>query len=183
MTVFGYARKNYPCQIALQLNDLMSYGCNTIFVENQTFDEIHELELLMLDAKEEDILVVASLEVFGMNLGRLTEFMNKLIEKNIRLISIKESLDSDVTYNFFTVSLILSNANRARQSEYTKQRLAVSRSLGKSLGRPAIDEVTIGKIQTLYHEHKMSYRDIAEACEISLGTVHKYVKSASRSHR
>lgn len=44
-----------------------------------------------------------------------------------------------------------------------------------SPGRPKISQKTIDQIKIMFFREYKSYRQIAEECHVSLGTVHKYV--------
>lgn len=177
MTVFGYARKDYPGPILKQLTTLMTYDCDQVFVENQSFDEETELQQLLNDIQEGDSLVVASLAVFGRRLKGLTALLTLLDNQNIRLISVGEELDSLSDYSVYALAQVLYQTDAECQSQYTKERLAVSKSLGKSLGRPTISQETIDRIVDLHLQHKLNYREISEQCGVSLGSVHKYIQN------
>lgn len=176
MTVFGYARKDYPSEITTQINQLMAYRCDKIFVENKSFDEHEEQQQLLNELLPMDVIVVVSLVVFGKTLRELTAFLDGLFQNDIRVISLEDKVDLDSQYSFTEVALALCEIDSKYKSQYTKQRLAISKSLGKSLGRPTISEDKIEEIQRLYHNQRMSYREISDCCQVSIGSVHKYLK-------
>ncbi|WP_314060952.1 recombinase family protein [uncultured Vagococcus sp.] len=175
MTVFGYARKDYPSQIAIQLNKLMTYNCEKVFVENQSFNEESELKEVLGELRQKDVLVVDSLAVFGKRIKKLTELLKMLEKRQIRLISVTEALDTMEPWSFATTAEVLCSVDSECQSQYTKERLAISKSNGQHLGRPTIKRQTIEEIQRLHHQHKLNYREISLACGVSLGSVHKYI--------
>lgn len=177
MTVFGYARKDYPSQIAIQLHTLMTYDCEKIYVENHSFDEEIEWGQMLVELKKGDTLVVDSLTVFGKRLKALTDLLTRLKDQGIRLISVNESLNSDDHYSFIDIASILWRVDSDCQSQYTKERLAHIKSTGKHLGRPTINQQTIDQIIQLHHQHKLNYREISEQCGVSLGSVHKYIQN------
>ncbi|WP_314065614.1 recombinase family protein [uncultured Vagococcus sp.] len=177
MTVFGYARKGYPSEITTQINQLMCYACDKIFVENMNFDEDEEQKKLVSELLPEDVVVVVSLAVFGKTLRELTVFFDVLFDKKIRVISLEDKIDSHHHYSFREIAIALSEVDSKFKSQNTKQRLAISKSLGKSLGRPTISDEKIEKIQQLHRQKRMSYREISDFCQVSIGSVHKYLKA------
>lgn len=177
MTVFGYARKGYPSEITTQINQLMCHTCDKIFVENMNFDEDDEQKKLINELLPEDVVVVASLVVFGKTLRELTVLFEILFDKNIRVISLEDQIDSHHHYSFREIALALCEVDSKFKSQNTKQRLAISKRLGKSLGRPTISDEKIEKIQRLHRQQRMSYREISECCQVSIGSVHKYLKA------
>lgn len=177
MAIFGYARKGYPSEITIQINRLMVYECDKIFVENQNFNIDEEQDAMFQELLPMDVIVVVNLAVFGKTLRELTALLDDLFKKKIRLISLDDKIDSKKRYSFIDVALALCEVDSNYKSQYTKQRLAVSKSLGKSLGRPTISEAKIEEIKRLYHHQRMSYREISSCCQVSIGSVHKYLKA------
>lgn len=175
MTVIGYAREDYPIQMSLQTSRLLAYECEQLFIDKRSFDEDKQLQLVLSKLKEDDVLVVESLSVFGKNLAGLITILEQLAKQNVRLVSISEMLDSEKQPDFYEHSVIIFNVISEQRSEYTKQRLEKYRLTGSQLGRPSIDDETIEKMQKLYEEKKMTLREIAAECDVSLGSVHKYV--------
>ncbi|WP_314067968.1 recombinase family protein [uncultured Vagococcus sp.] len=179
MTVYGYARKDYPSQMATQIKLLLDYKCEKLFVEQYAFEEDKELQLLLTELEKDDIIVVESIVVFGKNLEGMGQILEIVSSKKAHLISINEKLDTGQTYSFVDNFNLVYHVNASYRSEHIKQRLAKSKHDGRQLGRPAINKKKIEEIRHLHDERKMSLRDIAVCCGVSLGTVHKYVHENS----
>lgn len=175
MTVFGYARKDYPTPLVTQMNRLLSYKCDTVFVESSSFDEDSELKQLLSELGEGDLIVVEKLMVFGKGIDKLANLFELLLSRNCHLLAIDGSVDTRRDTTFFTQTIALANFEKAYRSNVTKQRLAKSKRSGVQLGRPMIDKATIKQIKVLHQHSKLSMRDIAVKCNVSLGSVHKYI--------
>ncbi|MBP1042449.1 recombinase family protein [Vagococcus sp. BWB3-3] len=81
----------------------------------------------------------------------------------------------DEENNFYNQLVFIMNIEQriisARRIESVKE----ARKKGKIIGRPSLESELQEKIHCLYKENKMSMREIATTCNVSLGTVHKYV--------
>lgn len=60
--------------------------------------------------------------------------------------------------------------------ERTTKGLKEARLKGRVGGRPRISPETIEKIKSLYNHKRYTLRQIAQECNISLGTAYKYVQ-------
>ncbi len=61
-------------------------------------------------------------------------------------------------------------------SERTTRGIQKARRSGRVGGRPKVSEETIEEIRYLYHNQSYTLREIAEKCDVSLGTAYKYVQ-------
>lgn len=175
MAIYGYIRKQTPSNTVMQLHNLMAFDCDDIFIEEETLDNHKELEKLLLQLNNEDVLVVENISSFGKVANELNDLFNSLFNKSVRLISREDALDSDNTYSFYQLLQVMTSINKECSSRMMKERIAVSREKGLRFGRPPLDEAKIDEIKQLYHHDKLSMRDIVSKCQVSLGTVHKYV--------
>ncbi|MBP1040128.1 recombinase family protein [Vagococcus sp. BWB3-3] len=175
MAIYGYVRKGFPMNESTQLAHILTYNCDELFIEGALIQEETEWSLLVDKLVEEDTLVVMSLKAFGKNLAQLSEVVAQLRELRIRLISIEDQLDTHVDTSFYeTLGLVATTVSECK-SVRIRQQIRLAREIGKNIGRPTLDEETIKQIGSLYHDQKWSMRRIATECDVSLGSVYKYI--------
>lgn len=176
MTIYGYIRQEYPEPTTEQLNKLKNYSCNEIFVEEHNSREQIELEKLLDLIKSEDQLVVSDLRVFHYGIKALKELLVYLQVKQVHLVSINEDIDTKRSLQFYSDVLAVIEMEEKQRSYLVKKNILKARSEGRIGGRPKIDKQTTEKILYLYYHKRQTIREIAEICDVSIGTVHKYVK-------
>ena len=155
----------------------MEYHCDDLFIENPDLTADKELVMLIDQLSVGDVLVVSSLLALGKSISELQEIMSSITLKGAKLISIKEKIDTEhgQGYSFQEVLKLLDTMNKEVASKKIKQQLMKLRDGGKQLGRPSVDQDTIDMIKFLRDSHHLNLRQIAEKCDVSIGTVHKYV--------
>ena len=89
MSVYGYVRKVYPINVTEQLKQIMPYACETVFIEEASLSDDSELNSLLDQIVTGDIVVVASLKVFGKSLSELIALLQFFYDKAIRLVCLE----------------------------------------------------------------------------------------------
>lgn len=183
MTIVGYAYttedKGY---LSSQLEKLGKHGCDKIVLETdglKTVTHPHvELEAAIETMEAGDKLVIFELVCLGKSIIQLAEFITELDEKGIDLIVLEKEADlasiDDATYTAMIKNM--AQMEKAIIRERTSRGLEEARRNGRIGGRPRISEETVERIQFLYHNNKYTLRQIAEECNISLGTAYKYTQ-------
>lgn len=125
--------------------------------------------------KPGDTLVVPTIRDLRKTVIQLAAFLNILERQDIHFLVI----DRDAEINMEDYSVLIhkfaemeKNLIRHRTSSGLKR----ARKEGRVGGRPRISQETIDRIQFLYNTDKYSLREIADQCDISLGTAYKYVQ-------
>lgn len=175
MTTYGYVRKGFPTSEKEQLAEILSFGCDEVFLEAHSLLEFRELDALLSVLKMGDVLVVTNLKVFGKKFQDFKAIMDICHDKQVQLISLGDQLDSQAVYGFYDLMMVLGSADFACRSERTKQQIQLSREYGQTIGRPTIDKRKVEQIYYLYHDKKWAMRKIAAECDVSLGSVYKYI--------
>lgn len=175
MAIYGYIRKNYPIGTLKQLKKIMEFQCDEIFIEEKILKEEQELNRLLAKIKEEDQLIVYDLRVFGKKLKKFERFIEILESNKVRLKSISESLDTKNNPFFYGNVRLVIEMEHFHTVYQTRKGIKDARLQGVVGGRPRISPQKVKKIRMLY-EKDLPLRKIAEVCEVSLGTVHKYVQ-------
>ena len=175
MTVYAYLRKDYPETLFLQMEKMKDYRCEDCLVETDSRTPHRELDEMLSNSKKGDKLIVSNLRVFLMTTKELAKLMNRLSEKKIQLISIDDGVDIFTSGDFGFILNVVVNMEKEVGRYKIKDKMVKASSKGKVWGRPQIDKEKIELMNFLYADNKLSMRQIAEKCEVSLGTVHKYV--------
>lgn len=162
--------------------DLDIFSMNNIISSfiNASYSDVNYIKLKRLDKKEEidklmnilsenDVLYIFDYKSLDLTLTEFKTLHFRLLEKNIEVIFINES---ENYYNWLVdLTLIDFDIRSARVVDAIKLR----RQKGVVLGRPKVNTDIQNKITYLYREQKKTMREIAQICDVSLGTVYKYV--------
>ncbi|WP_314060896.1 hypothetical protein [uncultured Vagococcus sp.] len=129
-------------------------------------------------------LVISELGVIPLRLIQLLPAFRLLVEHQQRLTFIKKDdhrklSDQEYFDELYQMALFEERVMQIR----TKIGIKKAREEGISIGRPPIKNERAQRIQHLYQNEKKTIREIAELCQVSVGTAYKYatqdVESAS----
>ncbi len=174
--IYGYVRKEYPKETTQQIQQLMQYKCEKLFIEENDLYKVEELQKLLKVMQKDDQIVVVDLLVFGQKLKTLKWIMRELLIKEIRFISLENNLDTKKDRTFYEMVFLMAQMDQSQTIYQAKKRTAHAKKIGRSGGRPSIGEDQIEVIEDLYTNKKLSMRKIADHCDLSIGTVRKYIK-------
>lgn len=105
---------------------------------------------LLASLKKNDLLIVSELSRLGRSILELSQIIDHLVKKRVRLVCIKQNIDlryesgngldmaSKILLNTFSM---LAEVERDLISERTKYGLALAKQKGKTLGNPRISEL------------------------------------------
>ena len=179
--LYGYVREGYPVSESIQLKEIFKTDCDEVVIENGGTTTYEKLTRLMKRMSTGDKIVIYNLQVFGTGLKKLKLFLLYLQQHDLHLQSMKDNIDTEVVHNFFEICQILLSTDEKNASYLIRKSLSKARKMGKKIGRPKIDPNVVKKIQYLYIHEAMSLRGIADKCEVSLGTVYKYVSMVKQT--
>ena len=145
------------------------------------------IEELMEKLCPGDTLIVSELSRIGRSLAEVIGLVNALLERKIRLVAIKQSLDIKDNHDMstkiiVTIFSLLAELERDMISSRTKAALAALKSGGKKLGRPKgrlsksrLDgrEDEIRKLMA----KKISKSAMARMFDVHRGTIIKFLES------
>lgn len=142
---------------------------------NQTENVLDEI---ITNLNNGDQLIIYELVCLGKAVIQLGEFLQRAHEQGINIVILKkEGIFKQLTDEAICSMVIgISFTEKKIIADRTTKGLAVARRQGRIGGRPKISEETIREIYHLYHEYSLTLREIAEQCNVSLGTAHKYTK-------
>ena len=134
-----------------------------------------------------DVLVVSELSRLARSVGQIAVTIDKLLKKNIRLLSIQEGLDikgsSDLQNKVaITMFNLFAKIESDLLSERTKVGLARAKAEGKTLGRP---KGSLGPSKLDGHEEEIkkylslgvNTTNIARIYQVSRSTVSNFIKT------
>ncbi|MBJ8061892.1 recombinase family protein [Bacillus cereus] len=179
--LIGYARVSTNDQsLDLQLDALKEVGCKMIYQEKLSGmkDERPELQMLLHYARKGDILVVYKLDRLGRSTKKLIELSEKLEEREIELVSIKDSIDTTTAVGkaMFKMLAVLAEMERDLISERTRAGLESARLRGRKGGRPKKDNKQVEKALKLYNIKQYTVKEIEEMTGVSKATLYREIK-------
>jgi DNA invertase Pin-like site-specific DNA recombinase len=180
--IFGYARVStdkQDCQSQItQLRNI--YPDIIIFSEIASTRKIQtELTNILQNLSSGDTLVVCELSRLARNLSTLIGLGNDLKKREIRLVSLKEGIDTD---NSLMGSLLFNlmgcfyEFERDIIRERTMKALESKRKRGLMGGRPKVNNSKIKKALADYRKGDMSINEILESYDLGRSTLYKYIK-------
>lgn len=177
----GYARVSTQDQsLDLQLDALDKAGCEIVYQEKMSGmkDERPELRKLLLYARKGDILVVYKLDRLGRSTKRLIELSEELEQREIELVSIRDSIDTTTAVGkaMFKMLAVLAEMERDLISERTRAGLESARARGRSGGRPKKDKKDIEKALKLYDTEQYTVKEIEEMTSVSKATLYREIR-------
>lgn len=194
--IIGYIRVSTQKQDVENQRRIILEYTNSNNLYDITFEEItissrktrkeRKINKLLNILCKDDILVVTELSRLGRSVSDVTSIVQEIIEKGIRLISIKENIDTknkqDInTKVIITMFSLLSELERDLISLRTREALKTREKQGIKLGRP---KGTGGKSKLDKHKKQIKeYLDmgisklaISKLLKVSYPTLFKYIK-------
>ncbi len=154
---------------------------------SQRATQQEELLQLIETLQTGDRLIVSELSRLGRSLSQILRIIEGLIQKEVRLVAIKEAIRFEGKHNLQTKAMIVlfglfAEVERDLIAERTKEGLAAAKLRGQRLGRPkgALGKSKLdgkeGEIQLLLHK-KVSKASIARIMDISQTTLYHFIKT------
>lgn len=180
----GYARVSTQDQkLELQLDDLKSYGCETVYKEkiSSKSKTRPQLEKMIDQLRKGDVVVVWKLDRLGRSLKDLIELVSSFREKGVEFVSLKDGIDTSTATGRFTFNIFASLAEFEREiiRERTMAGLDAARSRGRKGGRPAgLSKEALAKARSakiLYESGEKTVPEIASSLGISRATCYRYI--------
>ena len=157
------------------------FKLDKIFVES--FDSFEELDNLLADLKVGDTVILPRLGVLGQSTKRMKKVIQKFARLQVQLIVLEEGVDTSlVEYSrYYKILIGFINSNNRVKSQENKQKFKRLKEAGVPIGRPKVSQATINRIHFLRRSKGWTYRAIAEDCDVSIGTVNKYLKRGKQA--
>ena len=179
--ILGYARVSTSDQnLDRQKDALEKYGIDRLYCEKMsgTKKSRPELDRMMHEIEDGDTIVIESLSRLGRSVKNLAELMEVFNSRNIRLISLKETIDTTSSTGrlLFTILSSLAQFERDVLVERTREGLSAARARGRYGGRPRTNEAAVKKAVALYQTKQYSLKEIHQLTGVSASTIYRAVK-------
>ena len=179
--VYGYARVSTADQNLDRQRDMLEkYGVDKIFCEKMSGTKKHrpELDKLLSILQEGDVVVIESLSRLGRSVKNLADLLDTFNERRLRLISLKETIDTTSSTGklLFTILSSLAQFERDVLVERTREGLNAARARGRCGGRPKTDANTLNKAIALYNTKQYSIKEIGELTGVSKSALYRAIK-------
>ena len=179
--IYGYARvsTNDQC-LDRQRDALQRYGIDKLYCEKISGSKRNrpELDILLDELREGDTVVIESLSRLGRSVKNLSELMELFNQRRIRLVSLKETIDTTSSTGklLFTILSSLAQFERDVLIERTQEGLNSARARGRVGGRPRSDTDALSKALALYHTKQYSIREVTGLTGISKSALYRALK-------
>ena len=178
---YGYARVSTTEQnLDRQKDALEKYGIDTLFCEKMSGTKKNrpELDNMLSTVKEGDTIVIESLSRLGRSVKNLAELMELFNNKSIRLVSLKETIDTTSSTGRLLFAILSSLAQFERDVlvERTREGLNAARLRGRVGGRPKTDQFIVNKAIALYNTNQYSIKEITSLTGVSKSTLYRAIK-------
>ena len=177
----AYARVSTADQnLDRQLDALKNYGIDVLYCEKMsgTKKSRPELDRMLKEVCDGDTIVIESLSRLGRSVKNLAELMEMFNQRNIRLVSLKETIDTTTPTGKLLFSIMSSLAQFERDIlvERTQEGLAAARARGRNGGRPKTNAAAVKKAVALYQTQQYSLKEIQELTGVSASTIYRVIK-------
>ena len=179
--VIGYARVSTQDQnLDRQIDALKAYGIDRLYTEKMSGTKSSRPELnAMLDRLEAgDIVVIESLSRLGRSTKDLLTLMDIFEEKNVKLVSLKENIDTSTSTGKLLVTVLSALAQFERDVivDRTLDGLSAARARGRKGGRPRVPEAKIQQALKLYQTQQYTMREIENLTGVNPATLYRRLK-------
>ena len=179
--VYGYARVSTADQNLDRQKDMLEkYGSDKIFCEKMSGAKKNrpELTLMLNSLKENDVVVIESLSRLGRSVKNLAELIELFNNKNVRLVSLKETIDTTSSTGRLLLMVLCSISAFEREvlQERTREGLNAARARGRCGGRPKTDANVLNKAIALYNTKQYSIKEIGELTGVSKSALYRAIK-------
>lgn len=182
-----YARVSSEDQnLARQLKMAEEQRAEKIYKEKLTGKnkERQELKKMLDYAREGDIIIIESISRMARNTRDLLSIVDKLQEKSVGFVSLKENIDTTTPQGRFILTIFAALAELEREQTLQRQKegIAIAKSQGKYKGRQPIkiDEEKFKKSYKDWKAKKITARIFMDRLNLKPNTFYRRVKQYER---
>ena len=184
----GYARVSTQEQnLDRQIENLTAYGAERIYAEKMTgtgtTSKRPEYTRMMDALREGDTLIVDSFSRLSRSTRELLTAVDKIRDKKVHLVSIKENLDTNTPTGRLMMTMLsaLSEFERDTIAERTAEGLKAARKRGHNGGRPYAAAVEQRKLVIkAYRSGEMTAEEAGKLAGVSNRTVFRWIEEYDR---
>ena len=164
--------------VALKEHKIEKWFIEKVSGKNTT--DRKELQNMLDYVRENDTIYIMDFSRLARNTKDLLEIVELLEKKNVRLVSLKENIDSSTPTGKLLLTMIGAIAEFERQNLLERQRegIAIAKEQGKYKGRKEIeiDTKLFKNLLNDYKERKINKVEMAKKLNISRPTLDKLLK-------
>ena len=185
--ILGYVRVSTVEQNeARQMVTMEKYEVEKIFSEKISAKDTNrpKLKELLDFAREGDTIVVHDFSRLARSTKDLLEIVELLESKGIKLISIKESIDSSTPTGKLMLTMIgaINEFERENLLERQREGIAIAKQEGKYKGRKEINIPNFGDYYQRYLNREFTKVSLAKELGISRNTLDKLIKEYQKDN-
>ena len=179
--IYGYARVSTADQNLDRQNDALNKcGIDRLYCEKMSGTKKNrpELDAMLCELRDGDTVVIESLSRLGRSVKNLAELIELFNEKNVRLVSLKETIDTTSSTGKLLFSILASLCQFERDvlAERTSEGLAAARARGRVGGRPKTNSKAVEKAVALYNTKQYTVSEITSLTSVSRSTLYRAIK-------
>lgn len=181
----GYVRVSTQEQNTARQDYLMkSLKCDKIFLDRVSGKNTdrEQLKEMLSFVRNGDIVIVESISRFARNTKDLLELIEKLNNKNVKFISVKENIDTNTATGKFMLTVF--GAVSELEREYIKQRQfegiqIAKKNKDKYKGRKKIsyNEELFEKLYKVWKNDELSTKEFMNKVQLKPNTFYRRIKS------
>jgi DNA invertase Pin-like site-specific DNA recombinase len=165
-----------------QVKDLQEHaGVEKVFLDKLSGKDTNRPQFkAMLDfVREGDEIFVSEYSRLARSTADLLNIIDELDNKGIKLVSMKEKLDTSTPQGRLMITVFAGLAQFERELMLQRQRegIALAKAEGKYKGRAkAVRPENWKELVSLYQSRRMTATELAKRCEVSRPIVYKWLK-------
>lgn len=171
--------------VALKEHKIEKWFIEKVSGKNTT--DRKELQNMLDYVRENDTIYIMDFSRLARNTKDLLEIVELLEKKNVRLVSLKENIDSSTPTGKLLLTMIGAIAEFERQNLLERQRegIAIAKEQGKYKGRKEIeiDKKLFKNLLNDYKERKINKVEMAKKLNISRPTLDKLLKEREEQEK
>ncbi|MEI5989742.1 helix-turn-helix domain-containing protein [Enterococcus crotali] len=159
---------------------LYQLGCESIVERDVYLTEIDSFEQFVKENIHNEMIIVDLASIGSkFTINQLYPILT-LIKKNKGSLIINEFSKTNVFTNGLYIEFLYLMATHDKQAYRIRadEALKTAKKNGRASGRPTIDLDIIERIRYMYDKEDMTIQEVAKACNVSIGTVYKYIRVA-----
>lgn len=170
---------------ARQMEAMKKYNIEKVYMEKVSGKNTKREQLqLMLDfVREGDEIYVMDFSRLSRSVQDLLEIVEMLNEKNVKLVSLKENLDTSTPTGKLMLTMIGAIAEFERENLLERQRegILIAKAAGKYKGRKSIELENWDDVYKEWKEGNITAVNAARLLGINRGTFYNRVKKVKNS--
>ena len=167
-----------------QLKALEPYGIEKYFIEKVSGKNRNreQLKAALEFVRDGDVLYVADFSRLARNVRDLLSIAELLKENKVRLVSLKENIDTDTANGKLMFTLIGAIAEFERENLLERQRegIEIAKSKGVYQGRKKKEAANFEKYYALYQKREITKKKMAELLKVSRPTLDRMIREYSK---